>query len=516
MADELAFGSIPSYYREVYEIVCPNPASQKIDRDVFVKILMKSSLPKQTLSAIWDNVDNKSGYLTRNGLYKALALCALAQQGKPVNDKLLENYAGQELPKPSLGDLSDLRILSVQVKREKSPTLLSYNYRELVQLDSVQVALVPEKKGLLLKHVEYEVKSEFYKTTVMRRYNDFGALSDMLVSRFPYRMVPRLPPKKMIGADREFIEGRRKALIRFLTLVVRHPTFHQSEIVKYFLTYQGSDMQHTIRQQFRGLPDEFVTSQLAAQAKDLVPMDTQIQLGNSREQLRNLANGLSQMKQVVDQMAVRSLSNASDMLLFAKELSGLSNENQPASTWAMGLNETWPKIKGGLKAVAVEFAALSDKYSTQGRREVDTVGEKLALILDLLQAYKDLTERHEKGVLRDHQAALAKMGAIKKKKMSATLGGGEKLGEVEQLESRILEQESQIMTMENRNYYSLHCLQMETQLIHANIEILADIMKAFAQAELQGHKELHQVWENSMDKIKTHMPTANGPECNNT
>ena len=31
----------------------------------------------------------------------------------------------------------------------------------------------------------------------------------------------------------------------------------------------------------------------------------------------------------------------------------------------MGLNETWPKIKGGLKAVAVEFASLSDKYATQ-------------------------------------------------------------------------------------------------------------------------------------------------------
>ena len=46
------------------------------------------------------------------------------------------------------------------------------------------------------------------------------------------------------------------------------------------------------------------------------------------------------------------------------------------------------------------------------------------------------------------------------------------------------------MTMENRNYYSLHCLQMETQLIHANIEILADIMQSFAQVELQGHKEV--------------------------
>ena len=65
-----------------------------------------------------------------------------------------------ELPKPSLGDLSDLKVLSVQIKRERSPNILNYNYKELVQLDSISVDLMPEKKGLLLKHVEYEVKSE--------------------------------------------------------------------------------------------------------------------------------------------------------------------------------------------------------------------------------------------------------------------------------------------------------------------------------------------------------------------
>ena len=33
--------------------------------------------------------------MTRNGLYKALALTALAQQGKAINDKLLETFSGQ-------------------------------------------------------------------------------------------------------------------------------------------------------------------------------------------------------------------------------------------------------------------------------------------------------------------------------------------------------------------------------------------------------------------------------------
>ena len=44
---------------------------------------------------IWDLADNKQGFLTRNGLYKALALTALAQQGKTITDKILESFSDQ-------------------------------------------------------------------------------------------------------------------------------------------------------------------------------------------------------------------------------------------------------------------------------------------------------------------------------------------------------------------------------------------------------------------------------------
>ena len=44
---------------------------------------------------IWEAVDNPQGYLARTGLYKALALTALAQQGKSINDKILESYSDQ-------------------------------------------------------------------------------------------------------------------------------------------------------------------------------------------------------------------------------------------------------------------------------------------------------------------------------------------------------------------------------------------------------------------------------------
>ena len=42
---------------------------------------------------IWEAVDpRQDGYITRDGLYKALALTALAQQGKSISDKVLEQF----------------------------------------------------------------------------------------------------------------------------------------------------------------------------------------------------------------------------------------------------------------------------------------------------------------------------------------------------------------------------------------------------------------------------------------
>jgi len=57
---------------------------------------------------IWDAVDSKQGYLTRTGIYTALALAALAQQGKSVNVKLLESYSDQGMLNISQSPVDDM------------------------------------------------------------------------------------------------------------------------------------------------------------------------------------------------------------------------------------------------------------------------------------------------------------------------------------------------------------------------------------------------------------------------
>ncbi|XP_032129541.1 uncharacterized protein LOC116547874 [Sapajus apella] len=126
---------------------------------------------------------------------------------------------------------------------------------------------------------------------------------------------------------------------------------------------------------------------------------------------------------------------------------------------------------------------------SEGKQEENDVVEKLNLFLDLLQSYKDLCERHEKGVLHKHQRALHKYSLMKRQMMSAAVQNREPES-VEQLESRIVEQENAIQTMELRNYFSLYCLHQETQLIHVYLPLTSHILRAFVNSQIQGHKEV--------------------------
>lgn len=43
-----------------------------------------------------------------------------------------------------------------------------------------------------------------------------------------------------ISVDEKFIEERRRSLKHFLEIISRHPILCETEIVKFFLTYQGT------------------------------------------------------------------------------------------------------------------------------------------------------------------------------------------------------------------------------------------------------------------------------------
>lgn len=138
-------------------------------------------------------------------------------------------------------------------------------------------------------------------------------------------MVPRLPPKKIVS-DAHFLETRRRGLHRWLTLVCRHPTLCHDAVVSFFLTDLGPDIQHRIRDIFRRAPDEFMSSDLAATAKNLLPNDYS-EIATSREQIRSLVQVVGKLKLLADAAIERQNSYAKDSEDFAEQLRALSALN---------------------------------------------------------------------------------------------------------------------------------------------------------------------------------------------
>ena len=64
----------------------------------------------------------------------------------------------------------------------------------------------PSSLGQFVGFVMLRLKSLYglfqkYTASTLRRYNDFLAFHELLMMRFPYRIIPRLPPKKMMGGN---------------------------------------------------------------------------------------------------------------------------------------------------------------------------------------------------------------------------------------------------------------------------------------------------------------------------
>ncbi|KAF8966289.1 tryptophan synthase beta subunit-like PLP-dependent enzyme [Flammula alnicola] len=88
--------------------------------------------------------------------------------------------------------------------------------------ENIKVSNLGQQGFILNRYTVYEVASDRKPHSVSRRYSEFVFLWDVLVRRYPFRLSPSLPPKR-VGADEQFLEQGRRGLARALNFVVNHP-----------------------------------------------------------------------------------------------------------------------------------------------------------------------------------------------------------------------------------------------------------------------------------------------------
>merc|ERR1712126_115964 len=132
----------------------------------------------------------------------------------------------------------------------------------LLNENKVEVELIPEK-GLVIKHVEYLVTSAKHQSQVERRYSDFAAMHELLVLRYRCRLIPKLPPKNIgsmiVGVKSGLVGERRRALKRWLLILLNHPIVSLDPVVQDFFCYTGLDCGNHMKTQYSSLPDEYIT-----------------------------------------------------------------------------------------------------------------------------------------------------------------------------------------------------------------------------------------------------------------
>ncbi|KAF9223972.1 hypothetical protein BS17DRAFT_829865 [Gyrodon lividus] len=105
--------------------------------------------------------------------------------------------------------------------------------------ESVNVIIQGQQGFILNRYTVYEITTE-HGPPVHRRYSEFVFLWDCLIRRYPFRLLPALPPKR-VQPDSAFLEQRRKGLARSLNSVINHPVIKEDGLLSTFLTEPSFD-----------------------------------------------------------------------------------------------------------------------------------------------------------------------------------------------------------------------------------------------------------------------------------
>ncbi|XP_053684631.1 sorting nexin-8-like isoform X2 [Sabethes cyaneus] len=337
----------------------------------------------------------------------------------------------------------------------------------------IVVTLIPEKKSIFLKYSEYEIKARAYDTVVRRRYKDFLTLFNYLVEKYPYRIIPKLPPKPLLS-DSHFAE-RSRNLQTWLTILSMHPVLGSSPILVTFLSDKTEEYLFRMNVKYEKQIDEF-----GRLRKDVdLPMEDLEKLTAGRDRLQKVHQSLRQLRKIFDEQASRAEGQARDMAEVDLILQGLEVPN------VFGHN-TFDELSQSAQTVARH----SETYVQLQRHAVN---ERIHVLMEVLSAHNDLCDRVEKGIFADHQKALSKShGTGKSKTTGATSSSTLNVDPAQQPEES---QPREVVDQCGRRCaFALQCVRSETSLTEKYLHSLPSILLAYAHEESQYHSKMSKIW----------------------
>ncbi|KAE9399516.1 hypothetical protein BT96DRAFT_1019417 [Gymnopus androsaceus JB14] len=434
----IADATVPSVYNRAFAAVDPGNTGET-SVNALSKVLATSSLPASTIDKIVNLVSSKPR-VSKLEFFVALALVSLAQSGKDVSIEQVAALSSQnELPEPTLNldslqpTLSTFAAPIPNYRQDSTATIRSpapqYAADDPWDTSNRHVAAPPNMSGfdssgsrgvgttltgtglpkdwwtkqrsvnvtiqgqqgfILNRYTVYQISTEG-GPSVVRRYSEFVFLWDCLYRRYPFRLFPALPPKR-IGPDEYFLEQRRRGLARSLNYVLNHPIIKDDGVLSVFLTEISFEewRKHTSV----SLDEESASKRIERAEEMGIPSDLEDKITIIRRRVNPLIEQWQRICILSEKIIKRREAAAGDLSRLTNTVRAVIEVNDPC--WRGDECELSSGVRTGLEQIAIHCQRHSEISENRTRTLLDTTLEALKTQRDLYIAVRDLFIRHDR------------------------------------------------------------------------------------------------------------------------
>ncbi|SCV74293.1 BQ2448_6725 [Microbotryum intermedium] len=369
----------------------------------------------------------------------------------------------------------------------------------------VEVRMRDELKGLVFKHTIWFIATE-RGAMVERRYSDFVWLHDCLVRRYPFRLLPVLPPKQVhipgyMAVDELFLERRRRGLERFLVAILNHPTLKHDHLVRIFHNEQ-SELSAWRKNNPISLEEESTSRILTSEEEMSVPSDLEERLTNFRARIIPLVEHWTRVTTTIDRIAHRRQNQAAEYERITEALSGAVECERTG--WrpveCENVEADVVKVAGGLRAVAGRVRQGADE-------QLETTVEELKRHRELYVNMKELFTRYIH-LSADNVDKLKRRVETNMKKLETFRDAATPLGpaEFDKLSHSISTDQRSIELLLRRRSFIRWCMWQEVLWMFRSTSLLSTATREWVTNEVVGAENLRVRWEELQEGLDNVLP----------
>ncbi|KAF4119806.1 sorting nexin-8 [Geosmithia morbida] len=373
--------------------------------------------------------------------------------------------------------------------------------------ENILVTLMPDKEGLFMfQHHNYEVTSQRRGSKVVRRYSDFVWLLDCLHKRYPFRIIPLLPPKRVavngnhLSNDGSFIEKRRRGLVRFLNALARHPVLGQEQLVVMFLTVP-TELAVWRKQASISVLDEFSERALVPGLEESLPATLEDLFARTRVGIKRSAELYINICSIMDRLVKRQEGIAADHGRIATLLGSLTGTS--ADTYATDTNEI-PLLNDGLGAMSKHLRTCQALVEDESRGWDEGVLEDLKQQRDALVSAREMFDRRER-LDKDSIPYLERRIQTNESKLANLRSKPEgtiKAGEIERVAESIIKDKESIVQQHNRSVFVKECLRDELISFQSTQYHVSRWNQEWASERVKYAEMLADNWRQLIDELE--------------